>query len=52
MEPQEDNTGPGEFVWFALEMLPDELWVLSIVVFAVFGFVWLIGLLFRSFFGE
>ncbi|HKD78371.1 MAG TPA: hypothetical protein VKH81_01690 [Candidatus Angelobacter sp.] len=47
-----DNKGPAEFALFAMEWLPDELWVISIVVGLVFGFVWLIGILFRSFFGE
>jgi len=47
-----DNNGPAEFAWFAMEMMPDDLWVISVVIGVVFGLVWLIGLVFRSFFGE
>jgi hypothetical protein len=47
-----DSNGPGEFLFFALEFLPDELFLISSVVGVVFGFVWLLGAVFRSFFGE
>jgi len=51
-EIESDSHGPGEFVWFALEHLPDEFFVVSIVIGVVFGLVWLLGAVFRSFFGE
>ena len=47
-----DSKGPGEFLCFALEELPDEFWPVSIVIGVVFGLVWLLGAVFRSFFGE
>lgn len=47
-----ESKGPGEFVFFVLEFLPDELFLVSIVVGMVFGLVWLLGMVFRSFFGE
>ena len=46
-----DSKGPGEFLCFALD-LPDELWPVSIVIGVVFGLIWLLGAVFRSFFGE
>ena len=46
------SKGPGEFIFFALEFLPDELWLVSIVIGVVFGLIWLLGMVFRSFFGE
>jgi hypothetical protein len=49
---ESDYKGPGEFVWFALELLPDELFVISIVIGVVFGLIWLLGAVFRAFFGE
>ncbi|MGZ4830657.1 MAG: hypothetical protein ACXV78_13555 [Candidatus Angelobacter sp.] len=49
---ESDSQGPGEFVWFALEFLPDELFLVSIVIGVVFGLIWLLGVVFRSFFGE
>ncbi|MGZ4867469.1 MAG: hypothetical protein ACXV7C_09615 [Candidatus Angelobacter sp.] len=49
---ESDSHGPGEFVWFALEFLPDELFLVSIVIGVVFGLIWLLGVVFRSFFGE
>ena len=49
---ESDPKGPAEFVFFALEFLPDELWPVSIVIGVVFGLVWLLGAVFRSFFGE
>jgi hypothetical protein len=49
---ESDRKGPGEFVFFAMEMLPDELWLVSLVIGAVFGLIWLLGAVFRSFFGE
>jgi hypothetical protein len=51
-EMRSDSKGPGEFVFFALEFLPDELFVVSIVIGVVFGLIWLLGAAFRSFFGE
>ena len=47
-----DSKGPGEFIWFALELLPDELFLVSMVIGVVFGLIWLVGWVFRSFFGE
>lgn len=47
-----DSKGPGEFIFFALELLPDELFLVSIVIGVVFGLIWLLGWVFRSFFGE
>jgi hypothetical protein len=49
---ESDSKGPDEFVWFALELLPDELWLVSVVIGVVFGLIWLVGWAFRSFFGE
>lgn len=49
---ESDSKGPGEFILFALEFLPDELWPVSIVIGVVFGLIWLLGWVFRSFFGE
>jgi len=49
---ESDSKGPGEFFWFALELLPDELWLISIVIGVVFGLIWLLGAVFRSFFSE
>jgi len=49
---ESDSKGPGEFVWFAMELLPDELWLVSMVIGVVFGLIWLVGWVFRSFFGE
>jgi len=49
---ESDSKGPGEFIWFALELLPDELWLVSMVIGVVFGLIWLVGWVFRSFFGE
>jgi hypothetical protein len=36
-EIRSNSHGPDEFVWFALESLPDELFVVSIVIGAVSG---------------
>ena len=47
-----DSKGPGEFIFFALELLPDELFLVSMAIGLVFGLVWLLGAVFRSFFGE
>jgi hypothetical protein len=47
-----DSKGPGEFIFFALDLLPDELFLISIVVGVIFGLIWLLGAAFRSFFGE
>lgn len=49
---ESDRKGPDEFIWFALELLPDELFLVSVVIGVVFGLVWLLGWVFRSFFGE
>lgn len=48
---ESDPKGPGEFIDFALE-LPEELFVVSIVIGVVFGLIWLLGVAFRSFFGQ
>jgi hypothetical protein len=45
-----DSKGPTEFIFFAWELLPDELFLVSIVVSVVFGFIWLLGAAFRTFF--
>jgi hypothetical protein len=47
MKEIEDTHGPGEFVWFALEYLPDELWLISIVIGIMFGLIWLVREIFR-----
>ena len=47
-----DPKGLEEFGWFVLELLPDELFPVSIVIGVVFGLIWLLGAVFRSFFGE
>jgi hypothetical protein len=49
---ESDSKGPEEFIFFALEFLPDELFLVSIVVGMVFGLIWLLGWVFRSFLGE
>jgi hypothetical protein len=49
-EGEVDHKGPDEFFWFAMELWPDELWLISIVIGVVFGLVWLLGVVFRSFF--
>jgi hypothetical protein len=49
---ESDPKGPGEFIFFALEFLPDELFLVSIVIGVVFGLIWLLGAVFRSLFGE
>lgn len=51
-EPKRDSKGPGEFVFFIMEFLPDELFLIGIVIGVVYGLVWLLGMVFRSFFGE
>jgi len=45
MDP--DRKGPVEFFKFA-RRLPDDLWPFSIVVGAVFGMVWFLGLIFKK----
>lgn len=52
MRKESDRKGPGEFIFFALELLPDELFLVSIVIGVVFGLIWLLGWVFRSFLGE
>lgn len=49
---ESDPKGPGEFIWFALDFLPDELFMVSVVIGVVFGLIWLLGAVFRSFCGE
>lgn len=49
---ESESRGPGEFIFFALEFLPDELFLVSIVIGVGFGLIWLLGTVFRSFFGE
>jgi hypothetical protein len=44
---ESDQDGPGEFIFFALELLPDELFLVSIVIGVVFGLIWLIRETFR-----
>jgi hypothetical protein len=44
---ESDSKGPGEFIFFALEFLPDEIWPVSIVIGVVFGLIWLIREIFR-----
>jgi hypothetical protein len=46
-EIESDSQGPDEFVWFALEFLPDELFLVPVVIGAVFGLIWLIREVFR-----
>jgi hypothetical protein len=47
-----DSKGPGEFIFFAMELLPDELWLVSIAVGLVFGLIWLISMVVRTFLAE
>lgn len=49
---ESDSNGPGEFIFFALDFLPDELFLVSVVIGVVFGLVWLLGWIFRTFLGE
>ena len=49
---ESDSKGPGEFIFFALKFLPDELFLVSIVIGVVFGLIWLLGAVFRGFLGE
>lgn len=49
---ESESKGPAEFIFFALELLPDELFLVSVVIGAVFGLIWLLGWVFRSFLGE
>ena len=49
---ESDYKGPGEFIFFTLELLPDELFLVSVVIGVVFGLIWLLGAVFRSCFGE
>ncbi len=49
---ESESKGPGEFIVFALELLPEELFLVSVVIGVVFGLIWLLGAVFRSFFGE
>lgn len=44
---ESESKGPGEFIFFALEMLPDELWPISLVIGLVFGLIWMIREIFR-----
>jgi len=49
---ESDSDWGGEAVFSVLELLPDELWLLSVLIAIVFGLIWLLGWVFRSFFGE
>ena len=49
---ESDTKGPGEFIFFALELLPDELFLVSAVIGVVFGLIWLLGVVFKTIFGE
>ena len=49
---ESDSKGLSEFIFFALKLLPDELWLISMVIGVVFGLIWLLGWVFRSFSGE
>ena len=51
MKRGSDSKGPGEFIFFAMEFLPDELFLVSIVVGVVFAFIWLVREIFRISFG-
>lgn len=44
---ESESKGPAEFAFFALEFLPDELFLVSIVIGVVFGLIWLIREIFR-----
>jgi hypothetical protein len=52
---ESDSKGTGEF-FLALELLPDELFLIPVVLGAivgvVYGVIWLLGAVFRSFWGE
>jgi hypothetical protein len=53
---ESDSNGPGESFFLALELLPDELFLIPIalgaVVGVVYGVIWLLGAVFRSFWSE
>jgi hypothetical protein len=53
---ESDSNGPGESFFLALELLPDELFLIPIVLGAVagvvYGVIWLLGAVFRSFWSE
>ncbi|HET8891560.1 MAG TPA: hypothetical protein VFQ41_21855 [Candidatus Angelobacter sp.] len=49
---ESESKGPAEFIFFALELLPDELFLVSVVIGAVFSLIWLLGWVFKSFLGE
>jgi hypothetical protein len=38
-----DSKKLGEFIWFAMEFLPDEFWLISIVIGVVFALIWFSG---------
>lgn len=44
---QPESRGPGEFTFFALEFLPDELWLIALVIGVVFALVWIAREIFR-----
>jgi hypothetical protein len=44
---QPESRGPGEFIFFALEFLPDELWLIALVIGVVFALVWIAREVFR-----
>ena len=44
---ESDSKGPGEFIFFALEFLPDELWPVALVIGLVFALVWMVREIFR-----
>ena len=46
-EIESDSHGLDEFVCSALEFLPDELFLVSMVIGAVLGLIWLIREIFR-----
>jgi hypothetical protein len=47
-----DSSGPVEFFSFAMELVPDELFLVAIVIGVVFGLVWILREIFRMCFGE
>jgi hypothetical protein len=46
-----DSDWAAEVVFSVLEF-PEELWLITVVIGVVFGLIWLLGAVFRSFFGE
>ena len=55
-KPAADAKGPREFFWFAMGLAPDDfelvLIPITLVIGVAFSLIWLLGAVFRSFFGD